>query len=146
MNILKYLTFAIFIYSSSTIYAQTKKIDSLVHKVNNRDIYVLLLKKVTPRVNENSSGTEIIKIGRQATPKLIKILDDQNKGIAAHIILTEIWKNDWPQIDSSSVVRNEKEEIIIIRGLKTHVIKNDLFSTDIELTKNKLKWKKLYNA
>jgi hypothetical protein len=146
MNILKYLILVIFIHSSSSSNAQTKKIDSLVHKVNNRDIYVLLLKKVIPRVNENSSGTEIIKIGRQVTPKLIKILDDQNKGIAAHIILTEIWKNDWSQIDSSSVIHNGKEEIIIIRGLKTHVIKNDLFSTNIELTKNKIKWKKLYNA
>jgi hypothetical protein len=43
---------------------------------------------------------KLIKIGRPATDELINALEDENKGVAAHVILTNIWgpKFGWVQI------------------------------------------------
>ena len=58
-------------------------------------LLIVYNQQIIKNFNEINStiGNEIIKIGAPATQELIKILDDRNKGIIAHVILSKIWKN-----------------------------------------------------
>lgn len=125
--------------------SQTKAIDSLIQKIDNKDVYIVLVKTMSPRI-QGDIGNEIIKIGAPATQELIKILDDRNKGIIAHVILSKIWKNTWAESICCDIITNEKTEIIYINGLKIYIEDNHLFSKIDDLKTNKEHWKKRINA
>jgi hypothetical protein len=130
---------------SYTSFGQTRAIDSLVQKINNKDAYLLLVKTISPRI-KGDENKKIIKIGKEITPDLIKILDNQNKGIAAHFILSEIWNEIWDEEVCCNISYNGDTEIVTINGLKIYIENNILFSTDEDLKKNKKNWEHIWHS
>ena len=41
---------------------------------------------------DGTSAKKLIQIGKPATAELLKVLSDENRGVAAHLILTAIWE------------------------------------------------------
>lgn len=128
-----------------TSFGQTKVIDSLIEKINNDNANILLVKTMSPRINSDA-GNRIVTIGKEASPELIKILDNQNKGIVAHFILSKIWKDSWNEEICCAISSNGKTEIVIINGLKIYIENNILFSKIDDLKNNKEKWRKLLES
>jgi hypothetical protein len=95
---------------------------------------------MSPRVAGNSAK-EIVDIGKNATPELIRILDSKDKGIVAHFILSEIWNDKWKEEVCCYIKNMNDEEIVTINGLEIHIKNNALFSTTQSLNNNKQNWK-----
>lgn len=135
----------LFFLSFNLSIAQKQNLDSLIQNINNKDAYIVLVNTMSPRIHGDSAKS-IVGIGKQATPQLIKVLDNKNKGIIAHFILLEIWKDKWKE-DFCCDIRNiNNEEIIIINGLEIHIKNNVLYSTIESLNENMQNWKKLWHA
>ena len=79
----------------------------------------------------------------KATPELIQILDSKDKGIIAHFILSEIWKETWNEQFCCNIMYKGKIEIFTVNGLKIYVENNVLQSDEFDLKTNKTHWKKL---
>jgi hypothetical protein len=141
----KYSIILLAFFSCCNGFGQIKVIDSLIQKITNNDAYIVLVKTMSPRINSDA-GNRIIMIGKEATPELIKILDNQNQGIIAHFILSKIWKENWNEEACCAILSNGKVEIIIINGLKIYIENNTLYSKIDDLKNNKEKWKKLLES
>jgi hypothetical protein len=96
------------------------------------------------------AAKRLVKIGKPATPQLLQVLNDEERGVAAHLILTEIW-----EVKSSSfrnwVEGNEIEVAYfnhVYNGLRwTYVFnwKNKSVShrvDSVDLATNSQKWKR----
>lgn len=88
---MKYLLLFIFCIYSSLSIAQTSEVDELIKKLNWESTiitcnYMLVYKGV------DSTGNKLIKIGKEAAPKLLQAINDKTKTIAIHVILNEIFK------------------------------------------------------
>lgn len=141
----KYAIHLIALFICCNGFGQAKVLDSLIQKINNNDAYLVLAKTMSPRVHSDA-GNRIIKIGKEATPELIRILDSQNQGIIAHFILSKIWKENWNEEVCCKIVSNGKVEIITINGLKIYIENNNLSSKIDDLINNKEKWKKFLES
>ena len=74
--------------------AQTEKVDSLIEKLNNNQLYgtcnyVWVLKM------ESEAADSLIDIGKSVSKKLLPLLDNSEKGIIAHCVLSRIWFDDF---------------------------------------------------
>lgn len=130
------------LYTSLTSFSQTKTLDSLVQKINNNDVYVVILETISPRIN-GAAENEIVDLGKEATPSLIGVLDDKNRGIIAHVLLSKIWNDKFPEATCCNLQYIRNTEIITINGLKIHIEDNTLFATLEDLKKNKENWIKI---
>ena len=139
------ITSTLFFLSYNLSIAQKQNLDSLIQNINNKDAYIVLVKTMSPRIHGDSAKS-IVEIGKKATPELIKVLDNKNKGVIAHFILSEIWKDNWKEEICCDVTNIDSEEIIIINGLEVHIKDNILFSTTESLNKNMENWKKFWQA
>ena len=139
------ITSTLFFFSFNLSIAQKKNLDSLIQNINNKDAYIVLVKTMSPRIHGDLANS-IVAIGKKATPELIKVLDNKNKGVIAHFILSEIWKENWKEEICCDVTNIDNEEIIIINGLEVHIKDNILFSTIESLNKNMENWKKFWHA
>ena len=135
----------LFFLSFNLCFAQKQNLDSLIQNINNKDAYIVLVKTMSPRIH-GDSAKRILGIGKQATPELIKVLDNKNKGVIAHFILSEIWKDKWDEEICCDIRNIDNEEIIIINGLEVHIKHNILFSTIESLNKNMQNWKNFWHA
>jgi hypothetical protein len=126
-------------------FSQTKTLDSLIQRIDNKDAYIVLLKTVSPRIN-SSAGTKIIEIGKPATPELIKALGSEQKGVIAHFILSEIWKDTWDETLCCQLQYQGITEIITVNNLKIYIEENQLYSKLEDLKAIKEKWTKLWES
>lgn len=138
MNI-KNILLLLLLFISFISIAQTKTLDSLVQKINNNDVYVVILETISPRIN-GAAESQIIALGKEATPSLIGVLDDKNRGIVAHVLLSKIWNDKFPEATCCNLQYIRNNEIITINGLKIHIEDNTLFATLEDLKKNKENW------
>jgi hypothetical protein len=130
---------------SNTCFSQTKVLDSLIQKIDNNEAYVVLLKTMSPRIN-SKAGTKLIEIGKSVTPELIKVLDNDDKGIIAHFILSEIWKDSWEEVLCCAIQYSGNTEIITVNGLEIYIKENKLYSKFEDLKVTKEKWTKLWES
>jgi len=122
----KNVTFAVLALAFNFVSAQTKQLESLIQNIDNKDTYIVMARTMSSRVH-NESANQIVQIGKTATPELIKVLNSQNKGIAAHFILSEIWKEQWTA-EICCMIRTEGTiEIVNINGLEIK-IEDDVLS------------------
>ena len=98
---------------------------------------------------KGEAATQLIKIGKPATDALLKSLTDENKALAAHVILTTIWERPIIYVASNAIYKKElfgKKIVAYIRdcnGLKWTTYKSgkqQIKSND--LTENTSKWQK----
>jgi hypothetical protein len=129
------------LFSCTLGLAQNKKVDSLIQQLSNKEAYIVLTQTTSPRIS-GYTANRIVKIGKTASPELVKILDSQNKGIIAHFILCEIWKNTWKEEVCFAISNVGGSEILTINGLEIKIENNVLYSTTENLKKNQQVWKK----
>ena len=144
-HILNISVLTLTLFYSSISFGQTKVLDSLIQNISNKQAYILLTRTMSPRIN-STVGIKIIQLGKAATPELIKVLDDQNKGIIAHFILSEIWKERWNQEICCAISNDGVLEIISINGLKIYIDDNTLFAKKDDLKRNKERWRKIWES
>ncbi len=85
-----FLTIFSLTFCTSTIFAQTRYVDSLIDKIDNGQIAISAQYVWYPKMT-SQPGDSLIKLGKLVSPKLIAILTDKTKGIIAHFILAHIW-------------------------------------------------------
>jgi len=144
-NLLKKMLLLALVFTSGVMLSQVKISDSLIQKIDNKDAYLVMTKTLSPRIN-SAAGDAIVKIGKSATPGLIEILEDQNKGIIAHFILSEIYKQQWEEEICCNISYDGNIEIVTINGLQIYIENNQLHAKASDLKKNKANWKKLWEA
>jgi hypothetical protein len=120
--------------------AQADKIDSLIEKINNNNLYgtcnyVWVLKM------DSQEANALITIGEPASHKLIGLLQTENKGIIAHYILSNIFlkkiesESCWDQYETDSIVK------YVFCGLKFHENKKgNIKASQEELDRNYNVW------
>lgn len=140
-NFIKNTAFILLLCCFTLGHAQSKELDSLIQKIDNKDAYIVLTKTTSPRI-KGATANRIVTIGKIASPELIKILNSQSKGIIAHFILSEIWKNTWEEEVCCNSTTIGTVEIITVNGLEIRVENNVLSSTPESLKKNQQLWKK----
>ncbi|RZJ66932.1 MAG: hypothetical protein EOO50_07710 [Flavobacterium sp.] len=133
---------AIFTFSTFG-FAQNREVDSLISKISNKDAYIMLVNTMSARVKVGPA-TEIVKVGKQATPQLIDVLDSQNKGVVAHFILLEIWKDQWEEQTCCNIRTSGNVEIYFINGLEIRYDGEKMYATDVAMKKNKEFWMKFW--
>lgn len=126
-------------------YSQNREVDSLIGTISNKDAYVMLVNTLSPRL-KTGAATEIVKIGKQATPKLIDVLDHQNKSVIAHFILLQIWKENWEEQQCCDVRELNGVEIYYINGLEVRYDGVTMYATTEAAKTNKSYWTKFWNA
>ena len=142
-KIFKKFVLMVVLATTANSFAQSKPIDSLLQNISNKDIYIVLVKTMSSRI-KGLPDNKIIEMGKQTAPQLIKILDDENKGIAAHVVLTKIWKIE--EAVCCDILSNGTIEIVYINGLKIYIENDRLYSKPEDLKMNKAHWKKMIEA
>jgi hypothetical protein len=117
--------------------AQEDKIDSLIRKIDNKNMHgtchwdwVLII--------DCEACESLIKIGGPASERLIEKLETSDKGIIAHIILSNIWTKEFP-VSSSSFLKDSLIEYNF-SGLHFYESKSGIFAKPEDLVKNKSEW------
>jgi hypothetical protein len=132
--------FIVIVCSFTICNAQNKVLDSLIQKIDNTDAYIVMTKTTSPRT-KGEVTKQIIEIGKSATCKLVQVLEDKNKGIVAHFLLSEIWKETWNEEPCCSINDYGTYELVTINGLEIKIEGNELSATSEHLLTNKLAWK-----
>lgn len=144
-NLKKIHLFVIIAFSFSISNAQNKELDSLIQKIDNSDAYIVMTKSTSPRT-KGEVTKQIIEIGKSATCELVQVLEDKNKGIVAHFLLSEIWKETWNEEACCSINDNGTYELVTINNLEIKIEDNILSATTENLRMNKLAWKAYCSA
>ncbi|MBS7788044.1 hypothetical protein KIH23_12120 [Flavobacterium sp. CYK-55] len=139
------IAIALFFLSLQWCVAQKQSVDSLVKQLDNKDAYIVLTYTMSPRVS-GTCANDLVKIGKKATPELIKVLENANQGIIAHFILSEIWKDQWQEENCCRINKINGEEIITLNELEIHIKNNLLYATAQSLHKNKERWTLFWQA
>lgn len=139
-NLKKIHLFVIIAFSFSISNAQNKELDSLIQKIDNSDAYIVMTATTSPRT-KGEVTKQIIEIGKSATCELVQVLEDKNKGIVAHFLLSEIWKETWNEEPCCSINDNGTYELVTINNLEIKIEDNILSATTENLRMNKLAWK-----
>lgn len=118
---------------------QNKSFDKLSANLHNSQV-VVTKGRVWGAEMRSETGDEIVKLGKRVTPQLISLLTDQDKGIIAHFILTEIWRKKIGEVISSEVIEGKK--LYIVYNQLNLFLKDEesFYSRDEDLNENKLRW------
>ena len=130
-------TFLILFFQISI--GQNKSFDELSANINNSQI-VVTTGRIWGAEMRSETGNEIVKLGKKVTPQLISLLTDNDKGIIAHFILTEIWRKKIGEVISSEVIEGKK--LYIVYNQLNLFLKNEesFYSREEDLNENKLRW------
>lgn len=131
--------------SYPVLWAQKQNINTLIEQINNTDAYIMLTQTMSPRIS-GTCANDLVKIGKKATPELIKVLESAHQGIIAHFILSEIWKDQWQEQACCHIIKINGEEIITLNELEIHIKNNLLYATAQSLHKNKERWTLFWQA
>lgn len=143
------LTILLLTYFSLTCFGQKQNIDTLISKIDNKQIVVVTQYVWYPKMF-SPAGETLIKIGKPLTNKLIPLLSDTNKGIVTQFILTTIWNKDlqkagWKTESYVRNIKNNRDTVneIYFSGLTFYQNNNlKIFARQDELDRNKNKWLK----
>jgi hypothetical protein len=118
---------------------QNKSFNELSDSINNSQI-VVTTGRIWGAEMRSETGDEIVKLGKKVTPQLISLLTDNDKGIIAHFILTEIWRKKIGEVISSEVIEGKK--LYIVYNQLNLFLKNEesFYSREEDLNENKLRW------
>ncbi|MEZ4839845.1 hypothetical protein [Flavobacterium sp.] len=130
-------TFLILFFQISI--GQNKSFNELSDSINNSQI-VVTTGRIWGAEMRSKTGDEIVKLGKKVTPQLISLLTDNEKGIIAHFILTEIWRKKIGEVISSEVIEGKK--LYIVYNQLNLFLKNEesFYSREEDLNENKLRW------
>ena len=120
-----------------TLFGQKDSGDIWISKINNRSIagqcnYAWVLKPTTSDVDK------IIRAGKKAEKKLVKLLTSDEKGVVAHYILSNIYKQTSYQILDMDTVKWETK--FIYNGLEFTETEVGMVTDKATLDKCKDEW------
>lgn len=127
--------------------AQKTAFDSLVQKIDNKQIGIAMTYVFYP-VMDSYAGDSLVKIGKQVTQRLVELLDDTSKGVIAHFILSNIWKEELKKAGRSvhQYVSTYFDKNVIVAfksGLRFYYSDADKsYAEKVELERNKKEWQK----
>ena len=132
---------------SLTCFGQKQSIDTLLGKIDNQQIVVMMQYVWFPKMF-SPAGDSLISIGKPATDKLIPLLSDTSKGIIAHYILSNIWADKLDKAGQSlgsNVHQVDNDTTAILGILYTDFIYypdnyRHNFSKQTDLDNNKQRW------
>jgi hypothetical protein len=138
-HVKKILTYILTISFSLGIYSQSNKVDSLIVELNNNQLYgtcnyIWVLKM------EKEPAESIVEFGKSVSKKLIPLLENQEKGIIAHCVLSRIWFDDF---NISTSFENFDEKGIVeytYNGLRFYEKDGKMIADENDLAENKKKW------
>ena len=118
---------------------QINKVDSFILNIDNSQLfgtchYAWFLEM------KSSAGDSLIKIGKEATLKLVPLLDDDKKGIIVHYLLSNIWSDSL--IFSATFSHIEKDSIsdYCYAGLNFYDKNGYIYAQSDVLKNNKKRW------
>lgn len=132
-------------FVSATAFSQNATADNLIQQISNGDAYIVMTKTISPRIH-GEAADKIVKMGKSATSQLIPVLADENKGVIAHFILSEIWKERWEEAVCCDIPTDGTFEIVTLNGLEILIKDNELYAKPAELKKNQANWKEITHA
>ena len=143
-HLLTILTLTFFCLTSV---GQNQNIDTLISKIDNQQIVVVMQYVWYPKMF-SLAGDSLIKIGKTSTDKLIPLLSDTSKGIIAHYILSNIWADKLEKVGQhlgSNVHQVDNNTRAVLGILFTDFIfyqDNDRknFARQVDLENNKKRW------
>lgn len=120
-----------------TVFGQKDSLSVWISKINNRSIagqcnYVWVLKPTTKEVEK------IIGTGKKAEKKLLKLLTTKDKGIVAHYILSNIYKQTSHKILHMDTLTLETK--FIYNGLEFTETETGMVTSQTRLDKCKDEW------
>ncbi len=124
--------------------AQSDNIETLIKDINNDQLSWICNYGCSLYLN-SAAADSLIKIGKPATEKLINYLDDRERGIITHYILSNIWIK---KIElSSSALNYAKDKTIEITfcGLYFFEKEGHIYTEQNVLNENKKTWIKMIN-
>jgi len=121
-------------------FEQTKQIDSLIRMLHNNEI--------KPDGNyfgptyylSNGPAVKLITIGKAVTVGLLNVLTDSSKGVVAHLILTELWKDSFPGVNPIHIDRDDIT-IFTVDGLTFFIKGDQVYANRHDLEMNLVRWK-----
>jgi len=124
--------------------AQNKKVDSLIEKLNNDQLYGTCNYVWVLKMN-SKAGDSLVNIGKSVSTKLISLLENPEKGIIAHCVLSRIWFVDFNI--GSSFENFDKKGIVEYdyNGLSFYEKDGKMIAEEKVLSENKKKWVKKIN-
>lgn len=128
-----------FIFYSSSFFAQTDKVVSLINRLDNDQLYGTCNYAWVLKMN-SSPGDSLIKMGKNITPQLIPLLEDKDKGVIVHYILSNIWNSTWQFSSSFDHYDQDSTLDYTYCNLKFYDKNGHIFANDSVLSKNKKKW------
>ena len=122
---------------------QSAKVDSLIQNINNDQLYGTCHYGWFLEMNSNA-GNKLIKMGNSVVNQLVPFLDNREKGIISHYILTMITSG---YSFNSSFEHFEKDSILDcnFNGLKFYDRMGHMYTSDSILFENKKKWIDIVN-
>lgn len=133
------LTLILTITFGLAINAQTEKVDLLIEKLNNNQLYGTCHYAWVLEIDSESADS-LVNIGKSVSQKLIKLLDNPKKGIIAHCVLSRIWYDDYSittsfeNFDSKGIVEYN------YNGLPFYEKDGKMIADEKVLAENKKKW------
>jgi hypothetical protein len=124
--------------------AQDNKIETLIKNTNN-DQLSWICNYGCGLYLKSAAADSLIKIGKPATKTLLNHLNDTERGIIIHYILSNIWIK---KIElSASTLNYEKDNIIEITYCKLNFFEKEghLYAVQNVLDENKKAWVKMIN-
>jgi hypothetical protein len=122
--------------------AQGDKVDSLIQKTDNKNIYGTG-HWVWELMIHCEACESLIRIGEPATTRLIEKLQTTDKGIIAHVILSNTWLKELRGDSSSFLYFSYKKDSLVeynYAGLTFYEGKKGIFAKQEDLIKNKSEW------
>ena len=137
--------FVTFIFISSLAVGQQKKIEKFLFEIDNTQMRVVENNGSLNLEMNSKAGKKIIRKGNALTPKLIILLNDPQKGIIAHYILSQIWINNWGEASCGGNGKPPLNEItyIIYNGLRIEINPDrSVYSKKEHLIEKKSEWER----
>ncbi len=141
---MKHFFIAIFLLACQEVFSQDEKIDSLIYLLNNNDIRGECNYNWVVKFN-SKARSELEFIGRPATGKLLTALTDSIRGVAAHYILTRIYKPDFESPQYMNWAEKDNLTIYKYNGLVFFQSEHGTYANKDALLINLLEWKLFLN-
>jgi hypothetical protein len=136
---MRLLIFTILLFASQTVFGQSRAVDSLLARLNNR-LIVAGGDYFTSKLEFRDGTIDTLAIiGKPIAKKLYSLLDDTSRGVASHVVLSFIYQpSEFPKV--SYLERLDLTQYTV--GNLTFLMDHEkAFASKDKLIKNKAWWR-----
>jgi hypothetical protein len=141
---MKHFFIAIFLLACQGGFCQDANIDSLISQLSDTEIRGECNYNWVVKLN-SKAGNMLERIGKPATKKLLSALTDSARGIAAHYVLTRIYKPNEANLQLWAWAEKDNLNVYKFNGLLFFESQNGTYTSRNELMSNLSNWKSYLN-